>query len=123
MTIWTVLLCIGALGLASAEAPALAWLAGTAAWLAAGAWLGLTGPAATVALAVVLVLPALLLALKPLRRALITRPVLARVPRESCRRCRRPSATPSKPARCGGDAELFSGRPDWARLLGTPAPR
>lgn len=41
MTIWIVLLCIGVLGLASTEAPALAWLAGTTAWLAVGAWLGL----------------------------------------------------------------------------------
>ncbi|MFW6167071.1 MAG: hypothetical protein ACOC8J_12915, partial [Ralstonia sp.] len=77
MTIWIVLLCIGVLGLASMEASALAWLIGSAAWLAAGAWLGLVGPVATAALAIVFVLPATLLTLKPLRRVLITRPVLA----------------------------------------------
>ncbi|WP_231409305.1 acyl-CoA dehydrogenase [Ralstonia solanacearum] len=122
MTIWIVLLCIGALGLASAEAPALAWLAGTAAWLAAGAWLGLTGPAATVALAVVLVLPALLLALKPLRRALITRPVLARF-RAILPEMSQTERDAIEAGTVWWDAELFSGRPDWARLLGTPAPR
>ncbi|CBJ44118.1 acyl-CoA dehydrogenase [Ralstonia solanacearum] len=122
MTIWIVLLCIGALGLASTEAPALAWLAGTAAWLAAGAWLGLTGPAATVALAVVLVLPALLLALKPLRRALITRPVLARF-RAILPEMSQTERDAIEAGTVWWDAELFSGRPDWARLLGTPAPR
>ncbi|WP_042589146.1 acyl-CoA dehydrogenase family protein, partial [Ralstonia solanacearum] len=122
MTIWIVLLCIGALGLASMEAPALAWLAGTAAWLAVGAWLGLAGPAATAALAVVLVLPALLLTLKPLRRALVTRPVLARF-RAILPEMSQTERDAIEAGTVWWDAELFSGRPDWARLLGTPAPR
>lgn len=122
MTIWIALLCIGALGLTSMEAPALAWLAGTVAWLAAGAWFGLTGPVATAALAIVLALPALLLALKPLRRALVTRPVLATF------RAILPAMSPTErdaieAGTVWWDAELFSGRPDWKRLRAAPAPR
>lgn len=122
MTIWIVLLCIGVLGLASMEASALAWLIGSAAWLAAGAWLGLVGPVATAALAIVFVLPATLLTLKPLRRVLITRPVLAMF------RKIMPEMSPTErdaieAGTVWWDAELFSGRPDWKRLLSAPAPR
>ncbi len=122
MTIWIVLLCIGALGLASMEAPALAWLAGTAAWLAAGAWLGLADPVATVVLAVVLVLPALLLTLKPLRRALVTRPVLATF-RAILPEMSQTERDAIEAGTVWWDAELFSGRPDWKRLRAAPAPR
>ncbi|MHA6888752.1 acyl-CoA dehydrogenase [Ralstonia pseudosolanacearum] len=122
MTIWIALLCIGALGLASMEAPALAWLAGTVAWLAAGAWFGLAGPVATAALAIVLVLPALLLALKPLRRALITRPVLATF-RAILPAMSQTERDAIEAGTVWWDAELFSGRPDWKRLRAAPAPR
>ncbi|MHA6896946.1 acyl-CoA dehydrogenase [Ralstonia pseudosolanacearum] len=122
MTIWIALLCIGALGLASMEAPALAWLAGTVAWLAAGAWFSLAGPVATAALAVVLVLPALLLALKPLRRALITRPVLATF-RAILPAMSQTERDAIEAGTVWWDAELFSGRPDWKRLRAAPAPR
>ncbi|MGA4286150.1 acyl-CoA dehydrogenase [Ralstonia nicotianae] len=122
MTIWIVLLCIGALGLASMEAPALAWLAGTAAWLAAGAWLDLAGPVATAVLAVVLVLPALLLTLKPLRRALVTRPVLATF-RAILPEMSQTERDAIEAGTVWWDAELFSGRPDWKRLRAAPAPR
>lgn len=122
MTIWIALLCIGALGLASMEAPALAWLAGTAAWLAAGAWLGLAGPVATAALAIVLVLPALLLALRPLRRALITRPVLATF-RAILPAMSQTERDAIEAGTVWWDAELFSGRPDWKRLRAAPTPR
>ncbi|MEQ6351352.1 acyl-CoA dehydrogenase [Ralstonia pseudosolanacearum] len=122
MTIWIVLLCIGALGLASMEAPALAWLAGTAAWLAAGAWLGLAGTVATAVLAVVLVLPALLLTLKPLRRALVTRPVLATF-RAILPEMSQTERDAIEAGTVWWDAELFSGRPDWKRLRAAPAPQ
>lgn len=122
MTIWIGLLCIGALGLASMEAPALAWLAGTAAWLAAGAWLDLAGPVATAVLAVVLVLPALLLTLKPLRRALVTRPVLATF-RAILPEMSQTERDAIEAGTVWWDAELFSGRPDWKRLRAAPAPQ
>ncbi|QCX50678.1 acyl-CoA dehydrogenase [Ralstonia pseudosolanacearum] len=122
MTIWIALLCIGALGLAGMEAPALAWLAGTVAWLAAGAWFGLAGPVATAALAIVLVLPALLLALKPLRRALVTRPVLATF-RAILPEMSQTERDAIEAGTVWWDAELFSGRPDWKRLRAAPAPR
>ncbi|AQW29655.1 acyl-CoA dehydrogenase [Ralstonia syzygii subsp. celebesensis] len=122
MTIWIVLLCIGALGLASMEAPALAWLAGTTAWLAALAWLGLAGPVATAALAIVLVLPALLLTLKPLRRALVTRPALAKF-RAILPEMSQTERDAIEAGTVWWDAELFSGRPDWKRLRSAPAPR
>ncbi|CAJ0737969.1 acyl-CoA dehydrogenase [Ralstonia mannitolilytica] len=121
-TIWIVLLCIAALGLASMEASALAWLITTAVWLAAGAWLGLVGPATTTVLAIVFVLPALVLAIKPLRRALITRRVLAMF-RKIMPEMSQTERDAIEAGTVWWDAELFSGRPNWSRLLSSPQPR
>ena len=122
MTIWIVLLCIGVLGLASMEASAFAWLVATAVWLVAGAWLGLVGPVMTTVLAIVFVLPALVLALKPLRRALITRPVLAMF-RKIMPEMSQTERDAIEAGTVWWDAELFSGRPNWSRLLSSPQPR
>ena len=121
-TIWIVLLCIAALGLASMEALALAWLIMTGVWLAAGAWLGLVGPATTTVLAIVFVLPALVLAIKPLRRALITRRVLAMF-RKIMPEMSQTERDAIEAGTVWWDAELFSGRPNWSRLLSSPQPR
>lgn len=80
------------------------------------------GPVATAVLAVVLVLPALLLTLKPLRRALVTRPVLATF-RAILPEMSQTERDAIEAGTVWWDAELFSGRPDWKRLRAAPAPR
>ncbi|MGD7411797.1 acyl-CoA dehydrogenase, partial [Ralstonia pseudosolanacearum] len=79
-------------------------------------------PVATAVLAVVLVLPALLLTLKPLRRALVTRPVLATF-RAILPEMSQTERDAIEAGTVWWDAELFSGRPDWKRLRAAPAPR
>ncbi len=108
--------------LAYFQAPILVWTLaaglGLASWslafqfpAPANLWLG----AAFVAIAAVLNLP-------PLRRALITNPILGVFRRIL------PDMTPTeKEAIDAGtvwfDRDLFSGRPDWDRFLATPAPQ
>lgn len=69
-----------------------------------------------------LVLPALLLTLKPLRRALVTRPVLATF-RAILPEMSQTERDAIEAGTVWWDAELFSGRPDWKRLRAAPAPR
>ena len=103
------------------QAPALAWLAWGVAWVAAGWFAHITGPVVTTLLTLVFVLPAVVLAVKPLRRALITQRVFALF------RKILPvmSATERDAIEAGTvwwDAALFSGKPDWDTLLGYGAP-
>ena len=103
------------------QAPALAWLAWTVIWVAAGWFAGVTGPVVTSLLAIVFVLPALVPAIKPLRRALLTKPVF-----DLFRRILPEMSPTERDAIEAGtvwwDAELFSGRPKWDTLLGLGAP-
>jgi acyl-CoA dehydrogenase len=98
------------------RAHAAAWLACMAAWVAGGWFAGVTGPVTTTLLALVLVLPALVLAIRPLRRALVTRRlfgVFRRILPEM-------SPTERDAIEAGTvwwDAALFSGRPHWDTLL------
>ncbi|HJS37692.1 MAG TPA: acyl-CoA dehydrogenase [Burkholderiales bacterium] len=89
-----------------------------------GTWaviLGL-GAATNAALAAAFLAVALVLNLPALRRRLLSDPVLA-----AYRRMLPDMSSTEKEAIDAGtvwwDADLFSGRPDWERLLGTPAPR
>src|SRR5690349_12016528 len=59
------------------QAPALAWLVGLAIWVAVGPVIGVTGTIGVTLLSIVFVLPALMLAIKPLRRSIVSRRVLA----------------------------------------------
>jgi acyl-CoA dehydrogenase len=78
--------------------------------------------AANIALAATFLAVAAILNLPPLRRRLVSDPVLA-----IYRRMLPDMSQTEKEAINAGtvwwDADLFSGRPDWERLLATPAPR
>ncbi len=63
--------------LAFVRAPALAWFAALAIWVAAGPALNIVSMAVATILAIVFVLPPLLLAIKPLRRVLISKRIFA----------------------------------------------
>ncbi|KND59370.1 Butyryl-CoA dehydrogenase [Candidatus Burkholderia verschuerenii] len=113
------LLLAGAL--AFVQAPALAWLVVLAIWVVAGPVAGITTTLAATILGVVFVLPALILAIRPLRAALISSRVLSRFRKILPQM----SATERDAIEAGTvwwDAELFSGHPRWDSLLGHGAP-
>ncbi|NPT38608.1 acyl-CoA dehydrogenase [Paraburkholderia xenovorans] len=115
---WFILvLVIAALALVYVQARAAWWLAFMIVWVAAAHVSGAAGPVATTLLAIVFVLPALVLALKPLRRAWLARPVL-----DIFRKILPEMSPTERDAIEAGtvwwDAELFSGRPHWDKLLG-----
>ncbi|MDR6495331.1 acyl-CoA dehydrogenase [Paraburkholderia sp. 22099] len=115
---WFILvLVIAALALVYVQARASWWLACMIVWVAAAQVSGAAGPAATVLLAVLFVLPALVLTIKPLRRAWLAKPLL-----ELFRKILPQMSPTERDAIEAGtvwwDAELFSGRPHWDTLLG-----
>jgi acyl-CoA dehydrogenase len=115
---WFILLLIaGALALVYVEGRALWWLAFMIVWVAAVRVSGAAGVAGTTLWAIVLVLPALAFAVKPLRRAWLTKPVL-----DVFRKILPEMSPTERDAIEAGtvwwDAELFSGRPHWDKLLG-----
>lgn len=98
------------------EAAALWWLITLGAWVAIVAAMKAAGFATCIALAIVLGLPALIMTLKPLRRALISARVLSLFRRAL------PEMSPTErdaieAGTVWWDAELFTGRPDWDTLL------
>jgi acyl-CoA dehydrogenase len=91
-----------------------------ATWIGTGFALGVVGWQAAAALSLVLV-PLLVLAVRPVRRVLLTAPL-----RGMFRKIM-PRMSPTEQAAIDAgtvwwDAELFAGKPDWRRLLATPAP-
>ena len=117
MSWFIVVLVIGALALVYVQARASWWLAFMIVWVAAAHLSAAAGPVLTPLLAIVFVLPALVLTLKPLRRAWLTRPVL-----DIFRKILPEMSPTERDAIEAGtvwwDAELFSGRPHWDKLLG-----
>lgn len=97
------------------------WALGVAAWVLAGWGLEIVSPLTAGILAAVVAPVLLLLTFRPLRRAILSRPAMAGF-RQIMPRM---SATEQAAVEAGNvwwDAELFAGKPDWRRLLSTPAP-
>ena len=116
MTWLVVALAIACAILIFNEAAALWWLASFVAWIAIVAATDSAGLRGCVIFGVVLVIPALIVTIKPLRRALISARLLALF-----RRALPEMSSTERDAIEAGtvwwDAELFTGRPDWAALL------
>ncbi|WP_312685260.1 acyl-CoA dehydrogenase [Brevundimonas nasdae] len=97
------------------------WALGVAAWVLTGWGLEIVSPQTAGLLAAVVAPVLLLLTFRPLRRAILSRPAMAGF-RQIMPRM---SATEQAAVEAGNvwwDAELFAGKPDWRRLLSTPAP-
>ncbi|WP_345813804.1 acyl-CoA dehydrogenase [Paraburkholderia sp. PREW-6R] len=113
---FALVLVIAAFALIHVQARASWWLAFMIVWVAAAHLSGAAGPAVTAVLSIVLVLPALVLAIRPVRRAWLTRPVL-----DIFRKILPDMSPTERDAIEAGtvwwDAELFSGRPRWDTLL------
>lgn len=121
MFIWIGALAPLVFGLAFVQARALAWGIAVAGWIAAGWAVGVVTSTTSLVLAVVVVAITALLAVRPLRAQVFSRVAMkafgAIMPRMS--------PTEQAAVEAGNvwwDAELFGGRPDWKRLLATPAP-
>jgi acyl-CoA dehydrogenase len=110
------------IGLAFFRAPIFVWTAAVAVMGATWATILGLGAATNAALAAGFAAVALALNVQALRRRLLSDPVLALY-----RRILPDMSQTEKEAIDAGtvwwDADLFSGRPDWERLLATPAPR
>jgi len=121
MLIWIGALAVGAFILTLVQARMTIWSVAAAAWITAGWGAELIAPTTAAIMAGIAAPVLLLLTLTPLRRAVLSRPAMAGFRRIM------PKMSPTEQAavEAGGvwwDAELFAGKPDWKRLLATPAP-
>ncbi|MDH5287646.1 MAG: acyl-CoA dehydrogenase [Betaproteobacteria bacterium] len=113
--LWVLAALVTGIALAYVNAPGIAWAIGLAALIGA-AWAGALPPWAALALAAVFVVLAPALLVPALRRKLISEPVL-----RAFRNVLPPMSPTEREALEAGtvwwDGELFSGRPDWRKLL------
>lgn len=121
MLIWIGALALGAFILTLVQARMTIWSVVAVAWIAAGWAAELIAPTTAAIMAAAAAPVLLLLTLTPLRRAILSRPAMAGFRRIM------PQMSPTEQAavEAGGvwwDAELFAGKPNWKRLLATPAP-
>ncbi|MFA9439674.1 acyl-CoA dehydrogenase [Uliginosibacterium sp. sgz301328] len=116
-----VLLVIGMLALAAMRAPLAVWVVALAAWWfglsAAAGWSTTTG----IVLAAITVVIGAVFVLKPLRRALVTRGIFGAY-KKMLPAMSDTERTALEAGTVWWDGELFSGRPDWKKLLSLPQP-
>ena len=119
--LWIVGVIVGLTALAYVNASGRAWAAGVAAAIAAAWVLHALPLALTLLLAVAFIVLAIPLAVPSLRRKLVSDGVLSLY-----RKVLPPMSQTEREAIEAGtvwwDGELFSGRPDWSRLMATPPP-
>jgi acyl-CoA dehydrogenase len=120
--VWLIAVVVALVALAYAHAPGWTWVGAIA--LALGiAWVGhLLWPPLVIAPATVLVALAIPLNCPPLRRALLSDGVLALF-RKIVPAMTSTEREAIEAGTVGWDRELFSGRPDWKKLVTLPAPR
>ena len=121
---WLILVlgAIGILTLAYARSPGIAWVVGAAVLIGAWSWVGTLGILATEVLFAALIVVGAAMNIPGPRRAIISDRLLAWY------RAILPamSQTEREAIEAGTvwvDGELFSGDPDWAKLLAFPAPK
>ncbi|MDY7547117.1 acyl-CoA dehydrogenase [Glaciimonas sp. CA11.2] len=116
MFYWIAALIIIGIGLMTLRVNALIWLVAIALWIAAGFELARIGLVATILLSLLLVAPALMVAIKPLRMRLLTVPIL-KIFKRILPRMSQTERDAIEAGTTWWDAELFSGKPDWKKLL------
>lgn len=121
MLIWVLIGLLSAVTLAYRQSPALAWLGGIALWLVLGGLLGLFNWFGLLVGVVLLLAPALLASLRPLRQALFSRHVL-RLFRQVMPAMSETERSAIEAGTVWWDAELFTGAPHWPRLLKAAPP-
>jgi len=122
LAVWIVAVVAVSFALAFLNAPGWVWLAAGAVALFAGLGAGVFWINAFLVLGAILVACALLLGLAPLRRVLVSRPLLGWY-----RAILPPMSQTEREAIEAGtvwwDGELFSGNPDWRKFLAFPSPK
>lgn len=122
MTWWIPAAFLASLVLMYFQAPASMWLAGIAVWILSGYAVSVIGATTGIILAFVIGLPAIILAIKPIRRALVSPQLL-----DIFKRILPEMSDTERDALEAGttwwDADLFSGKPDWDKLLVLPQPK
>ena len=120
--IWLAVVVVGAIALAYSNAAGWAWTLATAAALVVAALAHLLPPLALLVFGAALLLLAIPLNWPTLRRKLVSDGLL-----NVFRKVMPPMSQTERDAIEAGtvwwDGDLFSGRPDWRRLLDTPVPR
>jgi len=120
LILWLVLVLLGALALAYVNARGLAWLAAIALALVVAAAAHLMPILLVVLIAAVVLFFAAPLTIPPLRHALVSAPLFALF-----RKVMPPMSQTEREAIEAGtvwwDAELFTGRPNWKKLIDMPA--
>ncbi|PFH08379.1 acyl-CoA dehydrogenase [Collimonas sp. PA-H2] len=122
MFYWIAALLIGALALMQLRVSAWVWLGAMLLWIAGGFRLAGIGALAAILLLLLLVIPTLIVAIRPLRYRLLSGPLLQMFQRILPRM----SQTERDAIEAGTtwwDAELFSGKPTWDKLLQLAPPR
>jgi acyl-CoA dehydrogenase len=122
MFYWIAALLVGAMALMQLRASAWIWLLAILLWIGGGFRFAGIGALAAVLLLLLMVIPTLIVAIKPLRYTLLSRPILQIFQRILPRM----SETERDAIEAGTtwwDAELFSGKPAWDKLLQLPAPK
>jgi acyl-CoA dehydrogenase len=122
LTAWIVIVAAASAALAYLNSPGWAWLAAGIVALLAGLGGGTFSINAFFTLAAVLLAGGVLLAVAPLRRLLVSKLLLAWY------RSQLPSMSQTEQEAIDAgtvwwDGELFSGRPDWTKLLAVPRPK
>src|SRR6266704_2498833 len=121
LAVWIVVVAAASFALAYLNVPGWVWLAAGAVAMLAGLGAGAFWINAFVVLGAILLAFGLLLGVAPLRRALVARPLLAWY-----RAILPPMSQTEREAIEAGtvwwDGELFSGNPDWEKLLAEPQP-
>jgi len=119
--LWLIAVIVGAIALAYVGTPAVGTTVAVALALAVAAVAHLLPPWLTLLLALAFIIVAIALNVPPFRRRLVSEGVLA-----AFRKVLPPMSQTEREALEAGtvwwDGELFSGSPDWRRLLATPKP-
>ncbi|HEX5127921.1 MAG TPA: acyl-CoA dehydrogenase family protein, partial [Rhodocyclaceae bacterium] len=116
------LLLIGLFALAVWRAPLAIWVLAGAVWWIAMGWAGAWSQTAVISLVVATVLIGAVFIVRPIRSALISKPVFA-----AYKKILPPMSETERTALEAGtvwwEGDLFSGRPDWKKMLAYPVPK
>ncbi|MGS0740654.1 acyl-CoA dehydrogenase [Glaciimonas sp. GG7] len=121
MFYWIAALIVGKLALMTLRVNVWIWLIAMVLWIAAGFQFAAIGALATILLTLLLIPPTLIVAIKPLRMRWLSGPMLATFKR-ILPRMSRTERDAIEAGTIWWDAELFSGKPDWNKLLTLTAP-
>ncbi|MGC2518850.1 MAG: acyl-CoA dehydrogenase [Burkholderiales bacterium] len=122
VTVWVIAVVVAFVALAGVAAAGWLWLAAAALALAIGNWAGTPAGASFTVLVALFAIAGVVLGVAPIRRRLVSRPLLAwyrgQLP---------PMSQTEQEAIDAGtvwwDGDLFSGKPDWNKLLAVLPPR